>query len=162
MQSDFASRAKSFSVRATISAASVHLMPALVKFFVGHFGPKVDIVFEPLVPIGRAVRQACGLTPRSGEFARRFWEARVRGLELGVKVATSAFNPNRIVSTFCNAMCMPSFTVTTGGVVTTCERDCDGVDYRYGVWARERHCFGLDPKRLDGEFGFGQCSREMC
>ncbi|MDD5264075.1 MAG: radical SAM protein [Candidatus Bipolaricaulis sp.] len=150
----FATEARSFSVRATISSASVNLMRDLVAFFVGALGTRTDIVFEPLVSIGRATRSVVVGPPDEMAFARNFWKAQTLGHELGVRTMYSGFGPHRLVASFCAAMTLPSFTVTTDGVVTACERDCTGSDYRYGVW--DAQGFSLSESALEANAQLAQ------
>lgn len=46
-------------------------------------------------------------------------------------------------------MSIPSFTVTTKGIVTTCERDSEGVDYSYGKFSCELGDLVLNERRIE-------------
>lgn len=140
-----AQQVENFSVRATVSSLSVRRMPEIVEFFVGNFGPETDIVFEPMVPIGRGAATAKWLQPPGAiEFAEAFWQARTVGRRLGVSVSTSGFQADRLVGGFCQAMLLPGFCVTTNGTVTACERDCEGSDYRFAQYVPQSGQFALD------------------
>lgn len=144
----FSAYAKSFSVRATISSLSVHRMAELVDFFYTNLGKNTDIVLEPMVNIGRAKSTKIVSPPDEMDFAKNYWQAYLLGLKLGVKVIYSGFSPNRLICSYCNAMTIPSFTVTTDGRLTTCERDCEASDYGYGAYSEKEKKFVVDHSKL--------------
>jgi sulfatase maturation enzyme AslB (radical SAM superfamily) len=128
----FAREQSSLSIRVTVSNRSVSRLEDMVYFFHDELGTKLNIVFEPLVPIGRAQHPMGGIEPpKLQDFVDNFIRAKERGCQYGIKVTTSSANIKRLVTGFCGAMTIPSFTVTTTGKVTTCERDSDGTAYCY-------------------------------
>lgn len=140
----FAKAVESFSIRSTVSDKSVAKMPEIVRFFHAEFGNQYDLVFEPLVPLGRAIFNQVQLKePGQEEFVTNYIAARELGSTLGLAVRTSAANHKRLVTSFCGAMSIPSFTVTTKGVVTTCERDSEGTSYAYGEFSPQLDAFVL-------------------
>jgi len=146
----FSRSARSFAIRATVSDRSVDEMAEIVRFFVAEFGNRYDLVFEPLVLLGRAqANQAIVSEPAKEAFVREYIRAKEVGKAFGLKVTTSAANHKRLVSSFCGAMAFPSFTVTTGGLVTTCERDSDGSSYWYGEFCPETGRFTVDQARVE-------------
>ncbi|MCR4319008.1 MAG: SPASM domain-containing protein [Candidatus Brocadiaceae bacterium] len=46
-------------------------------------------------------------------------------------------------------MSIPSFTVTTKGIVTTCERDSEGTGYGYGKFLPESKDFIFDAQKIE-------------
>lgn len=145
----FASTAKSLAFRATVSNFSVNLLTHVVEFFAESFGRGVHLVLEPLVPIGRAEASKEVLGPPSQEaFVQNYILAREHGKKLGIEVRTSAAQVGRLVTSFCGAMSIPSFTVTTQGIVTTCERDVAGKLYGYGSYLPESGKFAVDEQAV--------------
>ena len=146
----FCSNAKSFSIRSTVSNFSVSRMPEIVEFFHGALGSSYHLVFEPLVPLGRAaVEHGVIKEPSKRSFVNYYIKAKEEGARRGVEVRTSAANHKRLVTSFCGAMSMPSFTVTTKGVITTCDRDSDGKMYAYGHYLKGEKRFELDANRIE-------------
>lgn len=141
----FSSMKGEVSLRATVSKQSAERMAEFVEFLGGAY-PNVHLVLEPLVPLGRGAESyKAGVSePGRFEFVEAFWSAFMLGRKKGVSVSTSALNAERLVSGFCGAMHIPSFTVTGSGIVTTCERDCSGENYGYGVYDPARNAFVLD------------------
>ena len=138
------------AIRATISNHSVKKMPEIVEFFTKEFGNQYHLVFEPLVPLGRATINMSPLSePRQDEFVDYYIQAKERGTKFGIEVRTSAANHRRLVTSFCGAMSIPSFTVTTKGVVTTCERDSEGTGYGYGKFLPESKDFVFDAQKIE-------------
>lgn len=145
----FIQNIKSFAIRSTVSNHSVDKMPEIVEFFNQKFGNSYDLVFEPLIPLGRAtINQSIITEPSQEEFVKQYIRAKELGNKLGLAVKTSAANHKRLVTGFCGAMSIPSFTVTTNGVVTTCERDSEGDNYWYGRFSDESKTFIFDQKRI--------------
>jgi len=144
----FSQHARGFSVRATVSSDSVRFLSDLVQFFVGSFGAETDIVLEPLVEIGRALSDLSASPPPPIRFASALWDAMLYGDSVGANVSSSCFNARRIVRTFCQAVAMPAFVVTTSGLVTICARDADGTDYSFGEYDGAIGRFVLDQERL--------------
>lgn len=145
----FLDRAKSFSIRATVSNHSAKEMPHIVEFFHKEFGNQYHLVFEPLVPLGRAPENNALISgPSQEEFVKYYIQAKEVGERLGIAIRTSAANHKRLVTSFCGAMSIPSFTVTTKGIVTTCERDSDGDDYWYGRFSPETQGFVFNEERM--------------
>ena len=92
-------------------------------------------MFEPLVPLGRATSNTLLVSePSQDDFVNYYIQAKELGDSLGIEIRTSAANHKRLVTSFCGAMSIPSFTVTSKGIVTTCERDSEGKDYGYGKY----------------------------
>lgn len=146
----FIENVRSFAIRATISNHSVKKMPEIVEFFSQEFGNQYHLVFEPLVPLGRATVNMSQLSePRQDEFVDYYIQAKERGTRLGIEVRTSAANHRRLVTSFCGAMSIPSFTVTTKGIVTTCERDSEGTGYGYGKFLPESKDFIFDAQKIE-------------
>ena len=146
----FIENAKSFAIRSTVSNISVKKMPQIVEFFVQEFGNNYDLVFEPLVPLGKAISNAFLISePLQEDFIEYFIQAKELGKTLGLKTKTSAAHQKRLVTSFCGAMSIPSFTVTPKGIVTTCERDCEGELYWYGKFLPESKNFIFDEERID-------------
>ena len=146
----FIQNVKSFSIRATISNYSVKRMPEIVEFFYKEFGNKYHLVFEPLVPLGRANSfNDIVSEPSQEDFVKYYIEAKEKGKELGIEVRTSAANQKRLVTGFCGAMSIPSFTVTTNGILTTCERDSDGENYWFCKFSPKTKEFILDEERKE-------------
>jgi radical SAM protein with 4Fe4S-binding SPASM domain len=121
------------AVRATVSAASVDALPQIVNYFAADFGRSITISFEPLVKLGRAVRNEDATVPDMTRYTRAFLEARNVGRALGVHVTSSGASIQRLVARFCGAMAIPSFAVCTDGSVTACHRDQNATDYGYGA-----------------------------
>lgn len=140
----FSRNAKSLALRSTISSLSVNRMNDIVVFFLDNFGREIDIVFEPMVEIGRAKTTVEIRSPSPLDFAKHFWQAYEFATSNDIKLTTSGFNPERMVANFCYAMSLPSFTVTISGNVTACERDCEGLDYKYGHYVSEKGTFEID------------------
>lgn len=137
------------SVRATVSSLNVSLMPDIVRDFACEFGKAVDVVFEPLIPIGRGAHLPSDVEPPClMEFANGFTNAVLVGQELGVRVTTSAANSRRLVRAFCGAMTAPAFTVSAEGKVTTCERDSSAASYGYGRWDAGSRSFLFDDEAI--------------
>ena len=151
----FSKHAKSFAVRCTVTALNLPDIEEIISFFIEKAGlkEKHDIVLEPMIAIGRAASSFS--TQPSGEaFAQAFWRAYQYGKTKGYCIKSSSFNVTRLVTTFCHAMSIPSFAVTTDGKVTACERDCDGQDYAYGIFDRTIGKFIFDKAAL--------CRNEAC
>lgn len=144
----FSQHAKIFAIRSTISSLSINRLKELVFFFLNNFGKKVDLVLEPMVKIGRGKTTTEVTSPSSLAFAKHFWQAYNFATSNNISLTTSGFNPKRIVANFCYAMSLPSFTVTTNGIVTACERDCEGIDYNYGCYIPRKGTFKIDPNRI--------------
>lgn len=141
---------KSFAIRSTVSNISVAKMPEIVKYFVEVFGINYHIVFEPLVPVGRAIENYKTVyEPLQDDFIKYYILAKEFGKKLGIEVRTSAANQQRLVTGFCGAMTIPSFTVTTDGIITTCERDSDGDNYWYGKYSNLKKVFEMNNDRID-------------
>jgi uncharacterized protein len=146
----FKEHAKSFAIRSTVSNYSVKRMPEIVQFFYDEFGNRYDLVFEPLVPLGRAAANVAVVSgPSQEDFVNYYIQAKELGKKLGIQVTTSAANCRRLVTSFCGAMSIPSFTVTVRGVITTCERDSDGTNYWYGRFPPELADPSLDESRME-------------
>jgi uncharacterized protein len=143
----FKDNIKSFGIRSTISNYSVKRMPEIVEFFYNEFGKGFEIVFEPLVPIGRAKNNSLLKDPLQTDFVKYYIKSKIIAKLLGIKILTSADNHKRLVTGFCGAMFTPAFSVTPKGIVTTCSRDSDGEDYGYGKFAGSPLKFILDKKR---------------
>lgn len=118
-------------LRSTVSSLNVRQLPNIVNYFHENFGNRYSITFEPLVQIGRALKNELE-SPNEEEFAHYFWTAYCIGKKLGIKVTSSGVNINRLITRYCGAMSIPSFTVCTDGTITACHRDQDGQDYKYG------------------------------
>jgi uncharacterized protein len=145
----FVKNMKSFAIRSTVSNHNVQRMPEIVDLFYREFGNGYDLVFEPLVPMGRAnANTALVAEPSQEDFVRYYILAKELGESLGLGIMTSAANHRRLVTSFCGAMSIPSFTVTTKGVVTTCERDSDGNYYSYGQFSPNCDEFILNEHRI--------------
>ena len=146
----FVDRAESFAIRATVSNHSVRKMPQIVEFFCSELGNQYHLVFEPLVPLGRATTNTSLVSePSQEDFIKYYIQAKELGKKVGIEVRTSAANQQRLVSSFCGAMSIPSFTVTTRGIITTCERDSEGDCYWYGQYSPEAQDFILDEQRIN-------------
>lgn len=142
--------AKTFSIRSTVSNISVIRMSDIVQHFFDEFGNKFKLVFEPLVPIGRATKNLSIVhEPTQKDFIRNYILARELGKKLGIDVRTSASNHNRLVTSFCGAMSVPSFIVTTKGIITACERDSNGDSYSYGSYDKGNRTFNINSKKIE-------------
>lgn len=137
------------TLRATVSDQSAGHLDEFIDFLGGRYS-KVHLVLEPLIPLGRGAEsyKAGVCEPTNSKFVEVFWNAYLHGKEKGVSVSTSALNAERLVSGFCGAMFIPSFTVTNRGIVTTCERDCTGSNYGYGHFDPAKNSFILDQERM--------------
>jgi uncharacterized protein len=133
-------------IRATVSAESVLRLPQIVQHFAREFGRGFVIAFEPLVPLGRALDAVVLHPPGQGIFTEKFRQARAVGTDLGIRVTSSAPSLRRLVTRYCGAMSIPSFTVCVDGQITACHRDQEATDYGYGA---------IDPEsgeiRLNGD-----------
>lgn len=138
------------SIRSTISNKNVSRLREFIDFLASKYSGAVTLVVEPLVPLGRGAKcKIYGVEPPDHlQFAQSFWDAYCYGETRGVRVRTSALNADRLVSGFCGAMFIPSFTVTTAGVITTCERDSSGENYGYGNYDKKNHRFFLDQEKI--------------
>jgi uncharacterized protein len=141
----FSEHAKKFAVRCTVIEPNLERLEEIVLFFIEKAGLREhnEIVLEPMIAIGRGASDE-QLQPNGASFARSFWKAYRYGKARGYRVKSSAFNPTRLVTTFCHAMSVPSFAVTVDGKVTACERDCDAKDYAYGFFDRTTGQFSLN------------------
>jgi radical SAM protein with 4Fe4S-binding SPASM domain len=143
----FSKNIRDFIIRCTVTSLNVNLMSDIVEFFYNEFGNKYKLIFEPLVPIGRANEKLNSINePDPNEFLESYINARENGKKFGIKVSTSGACYERLVTTYCAAMSMPSFTVTPKGIITTCERDSDGIDFYYGNYVDGK--FIIDSERL--------------
>ena len=140
----FASHSQSFTVRVTITDYNVRRMEETVSFFGDEFGNKVDVVFEPCFPVGRAREMHLASPPSQELFLVNYLAAKEKGTELGIKVTCSLDNTDKIISTYCNSLARPSFVVTTRGIVTACEGDAEGITYNYGSF--EKGVFRYDER----------------
>src|SRR3990172_9574544 len=146
----FITNVKSFAIRSTVSNHSVKKMPQIVEFFFKEFGNQYHLVFEPLVPLGRAIINTPLVSePSQEDFVKYYIQAKELGKTHGLEIRTSAANHKRLVTSFCGAMSIPSFTVTTKGIVTTCERDSEGDYYWYGKFSPESKDFVLEEQRIN-------------
>lgn len=138
------------NVRSTISALSVGKMNDFIDFLAQSYNGNVTWVVEPLVPLGRGA--SCGEDgiepPDNMEFADNYWKAYLYGKSKGISVKTSALNVGRLVTGFCGAMYIPSFTLTTAGKITTCERDSTGSNYGYGYFDEISKKFIIDEAKV--------------
>ena len=86
--------------------------------------------------------------------------------QLGIRIKTSADNHKRLVTGFCGSMFIPSFIVTTKGIVTTCERDSDGETYGYGHFLPATKEFIFDEQKIVKNKAFrglpAKCSTCFC
>jgi len=145
----FLQNVQSFAIRSTVSNYSVQRMPEIVEFFLKQFGNKYDLIFEPLVPLGRAIRNAHLVSePSQEEFVTYYIQSKELAKKNGLEIKTSAANHKRLVTSFCGAMSIPSFTVTTTGTITTCERDSTGENYGYGRFDPDTQTFVFDEQRI--------------
>ncbi len=135
-------------LRGTVSKTSVGKLVEIVEHFNTEFGNGYTVAFEPLIEVGRALKSAL-LPPNNDEFALNYWDAKKRGKELGIRVITSAANVERLVSNFCGAMSIPSFTVCTDGQITACHRDQDAEDYQYGHFDAKNQTFSIDKAKIE-------------
>lgn len=120
-------------IRGTVSAESVDRLPEVVEHFAREFGRGLVVGFEPLVPLGRALDSLALHPPDLAIFTQRFRQARAIGAGLGIHVTSSAPSLKRLVTRYCGAMSIPSFTVCVDGQITACHRDQEGTDYGYGA-----------------------------
>lgn len=145
----FIKNVKSFAIRSTVSNHSVKKMPQIVEFFFKELGNQYHLVFEPLVPLGRATSNTLLVSePSQDDFVNYCIQAKELGDSLGIEIRTSAANHKRLVTSFCGAMSIPSFTVTSKGIVTTCERDSEGKDYGYGKYLPKSGSFAFDEEKI--------------
>lgn len=137
----------SISIRSTVSNQSIYQLKEFIDFLNNRYGKNVDLVLEPLVPLGRGANlenNSVVQAPDLKTFERYFWEAYIYGKSLGIKVSSSSLKRERLASGFCGAMFIPSFTVTTRGIVTTCERDKTGENYGYAKYDNIHQKFIFD------------------
>ncbi len=141
---------KNVNVRATVSKFGLDYLNQLIELLFSRFGSQIDLVLEPLVPLGRGAHLDNDLVspPDLSCFGEAFIRAKKLGASLGIKVKTSALNIDRLVKSFCGAMFIPSFTVTTDGIVTTCERDVDGRLYKYGYYNKDQKRFIINEELI--------------
>lgn len=144
----FKEKARRFSVRPTVSDYSVARMDEILSYFHSSIGGGYDVVFEPLVILGRAMKFKEVISePNQKEFIDNYLLAKQKGLEFGIRVKTSAARVNEVFTQFCGAMAIPAFVVTTKGIVTSCERDCCGSSYGYGRYNRGQFIFS--PEKIE-------------
>lgn len=139
------------SLRATISNQNLYKMKELMDFIRARYEGKITLVMEPLVPLGRGIEcDAKGdiKAPEKMDFARAVWDAYCYGQKKDIVIKSSGMNVYRLVTGFCGAMYIPSFTVTTGGVVTTCERDMKGENYGYGKYDERLKTFRINQEAI--------------
>jgi len=142
----FHDHAKSFAVRSTITKKSVCFMSEIVRFFYEKVGDNLDIVFEPCFPVGRA--EGSDKTPVQKAYVESYIKAKKVAKELGVKVVSSAESAaTRLTTSYCGAISLPSFVVTTDGRITACEGDAEGKEYWFGKLNGGR--LVLDERRLE-------------
>lgn len=138
------------NIRSTISTINIGRMNEFVDFLAQRYEKNVTWVIEPMVPLGRGAH--CGdqgvSAPDNMLFAEKYWETYLYGKSKGIEIKTSALNASRLVSGFCGAMYIPSFTLTTSGVVTTCERDSTGENYGYGYYDASQCKFVIDDSKV--------------
>lgn len=163
----FIKNVKSFAIRSTVSNHSVKKMPQIVEFFFKELGNQYHLVFEPLVPLGRATINTLSVSePSQHDFVNYYIQAKELGKSLGIEIRTSAANHKRLVTSFCGAMSIPSFTVTSKGIVTTCERDSEGKDYGYGKYLPESDNFVFDEEKINYNKSLlsipGKCKECFC
>lgn len=145
----FIKHIKSFAIRSTVSNQNVKKMPDIVEFFYKEFGNQYHIIFEPLVPLGRANANLSLIRePSQEDFVKYYIQSKKKGKALGIEIRTSAANHKRLVTSFCGAMSIPSFTVTTNGFITTCERDSTGENYWYGKFSQKENGFLFNEDRV--------------
>lgn len=142
----FSKNIESFSIRSTVSNRNVSLMPVIVELFHDDYGANTDVIFEPLVPLGRAATSRSSVHgPDQKEFVKYFILAQAKGRSIGTNVLTSSvFSIKRLVTSFCGAMATPAFTVTTSGKITVCGRDMDAEHFAYGRYLPECGRFTFD------------------
>ncbi len=147
----FFNHKNSISIRSTISNKSIYKLREFIDFLYARYSQNVDLVLEPLVPLGRAATLEDTSEIQAPDlkiFEEYFWDAYVYGKKLGIKVSSSSLKRERLASGFCGAMFFPSFTVTTRGIVTTCERDKTGENYGYAKYDQTRGKFIFDEKAI--------------
>jgi len=144
------------AVRSTVSNHSVTKLKPFADFLYGRYGSNVTLVLEPLIPIGKGenLKRDSGLEaepiePSVEKFGSEFWELYCENENRKMKIDTSALKSERITSGFCGAMYIPSFTVTTKGLITTCERDSSGANYSYGKYDADSRTFVLDQDAIE-------------
>lgn len=142
-------KSRSFALRSTVSNHSVQRLSEIVQYFADLLKGPTTIVFEPLVPVGRAERTSHLLNePDQRLFVENFIDARRLGQKLGFEVKTSAALQSRLVTSFCGAIAIPAFAVTHEGKITMCHRDSSGTLYDYGSYSAETGQFSVDHSRL--------------
>ncbi|MFA6006749.1 MAG: radical SAM protein [Candidatus Paceibacterota bacterium] len=129
--------------RSTISAASVHRLTEMVRFFGERF-PGCVQTYEPLFAMGRAKVNPLAQPPVDSLFLGKFTEASEVAKTLNVSIRTSLAQAWRTTgSAFCGAA-GKNFTITYDGRVVSCHRMA-------GVGANDAallFCFGqYDPKQ---------------
>lgn len=140
------------SIRSTVSNESLKQLNDFISFLFERYGNNINLVLEPLVPLGRGAslnETSIIQAPNLNEFEKYFWEAYIYGQKLGIRVSSSSLKRERLASGFCGAMFIPSFTVTTKGIITTCERDKTGENYGYAHYDFNNKTFIFNQKAID-------------
>lgn len=139
------------SIRSTVSNKSMKQLKDFIMFLSKRYKENIDLVLEPLVPLGRGAEldnNSVIQAPNLHDFEKYFWEACICGRDLGINVSSSALKRERLASGFCGAMFLPSFTVTTSGIITTCERDKTGDNYGYAHYDFNKKTFIFDKSAI--------------
>jgi len=140
------------SIRSTVSNESIKQLNDFILFLFKRYKENVNLVLEPLVPLGRGAElddTSLIKAPNLNDFEKYFWNAYIYGKKLGIRVSSSSLKRERLASGFCGAMFIPSFTVTTKGIITTCERDKTGNNYGYGYYDFDSKTFIFNQNAIE-------------
>lgn len=141
-----------FGVRVTLTAAGIHRLAEIVRFFHEQCPQLDQLHVEPVWLCGRC-RTTGEHPPSEEQFIARFSEAHDLARELGLSLFYSGARLDVLTNKFCAAP-GDGFSVTPEGIVTSCFEVTDPADpraelFHYGRYDRESREFRIDARRVE-------------
>lgn len=155
-----------FSLRVTVTDYSVDYMPEIAEFFHENF-PKSAISFEKMHVMGRSL--ISGINAPSDEYYnQKFMDLLEYAKQKQIPVKNASVNRfNSLRTTYCGAVGIPNWTITTDGRIVSCERDNLPAIFSFGKFDFNESKFIIDEKKLNAirelnVFNFPECADCFC
>lgn len=155
-----------FSLRVTVTEYSVDYMIDIADFFHENF-PKSAISFEKMHNMGRSLVSGIK-SPNDEKYNQKFMELLEYAKQKQIPVKNASINKfNSLRTTYCGAVGIPNWTITTDGRIVSCERDNLPEVFSFGKFDFKEKKFIIDEKKLKAIhelniFNYSECTDCFC
>ena len=151
-----------FALRSTISDYSLNYLEEIIDFFEHNF-PGVHLGLEPLIVVGRAIRNTIIKAPDAKKFGDELIKVFDYTDKKNIDIANSAASEYTIVRpVFCSGVGIPNWTVLMTGEIVCCSRDGAPDEFTFGRLNFKDSTVFIDEFKLNNIRNMNVLSYDQC